>query len=1492
MVRTHGGQEGADSQENQGEILEQVGLLKDGAGNSIVAEWLKLGENDKSDANRLQEILKSTLQTTFEEGQKFGFTAEHVAMAKKEIEFIVSELHKLDSEMPVGALTSTLTGFINRLEAEVKTKPIASDTEVDNTEIVERKKRDTALVEDAIMFREDGKSLLTEWLDAEDEDTVLNLRLLPKINAKLEKDFEFYNSDLRSIEDVKNGIDFIEATTSTVGKLKDIKVSLMPLIHALLDHRIRLEKLLDKKEDAEQDETQSSAIRKGKKKAKPSKEEKLESHNPEESDDKIKKIDYVHFPLFFEKGDKEPKNLIQELVSATTSMEVGIVLGKLKANIDSNFNTQAGKSETEEELIAKKETYERYKRKLEDLGQEFIHPKLFADLDEYITKIETKISLINKQDMPKENAIPLKSEEAVDTASVDPTMGLKFPEEKSEESLENYKVVNFQELRTVLLEKIPEASKEETTQNGDLILQSTEEILTREWNDVKGSNEVAIKRSMALMVELKNDLVPVRASLAEDKNNKGKINLIDDVTKELTDMINSLQGRLDHIANPQLEEKEEAKEIKSVDDINEFLHVLPDIEIYSDSQGIIIMNEIIATLKNETIPAIESGDEAKIKSIKTAISTWQNSLNKEVGFKMGGIGNKLEHQRSFATKRKVTFLISLFEELNFAKGDLEHKLTEIKKQGAKKAKAAPEDTAEGKTDVKPAPEPAPVAASEKNTSPEEINTIPDIQLFVEGMSTFETKSLNHWQGIVHSVSSLLHTEMQRVVAMQDTTGAQELATTVNDMINLLKKKVGFRDNQIGTFIDGKTPANNGKRSLAQGLYRELHTARDLMDQFVAGVQITIPDLKAPATNKKKEDSSAPKQQAKPAASPKPQNTAAPAAAPVPPTPPTPTAAVNSKDKAKIKNRGRHQTHQDFETNQEALKPLTDQEIPSVFEGDTEVIQRKAPERKVEIRDLDEDEEEGGDEEYKPTPLKAEDLLKMNDEGLYDISEEAEKDTGFRKWFDRIFKQAEKVGDSSLEQRTMHEWHELYVEQKEKMTAMEKILKSKKAGDKIFEVFAGDSTKKEYALRKMLQNIEWELVSNPEQAAKRIEGILASNEKISGHQEKIQGLEAQLKRITDAQKDFTVLLPEDVVYDVMYGEDAPRAQMDELQNFLTDISLNYKFYAGKPGKEISNRQMREMFDRYERVRIGGYHRDEKIGFFKRFFSNLGGKIENNNQNDFKAFESSVKMLQQNKLVESPEVSKQEAEMNMKNLRRVVTFAAEEMQDAGTDESLDSILAKVPAEWQPHAEVLRKVYKTYGKNRAQYSQFQEEARDENRLKNVSSEIEGRKTSSEKEHETELENLTNEISADQAEFNQEVEDGFMLERLEGLSKAIRVKGSNGIELEKIEREFLTIDGDALDAEGTAGHKRLKLQLAHEWTKIYTKLNIFELAPTTKRFKRIFESTDEEIPRKDKKAALMSVLPKLEKMQLKFANDTFKKVQISAVMNYFKQVEKDLAK
>jgi hypothetical protein len=523
-----------------------------------------------------------------------------------------------------------------------------------------------------------------------------------------------------------------------------------------------------------------------------------------------------------------------------------------------------------------------------------------------------------------------------------------------------------------------------------------------------------------------------------------------------------------------------------------------------------------------------------------------------------------------------------------------------------------------------------------------------------------------------------------------------------------------------------------------------------------------------------------------------------------------------------------------------------------------------------------------------------------------ISDEIKKDKLFEAWLHRIAERNNKErynAPTYINPKTIEDWHQEYKASANQILTIKGLLTDKTAFENVFSSFETEE-KKDFARKNMGQQLEWELVYDPENAKKKIESILLAHKETIEQNEKAKKLEEKQKEIMRAlTNQGGERIPGEVAFDIMYGNEtfARTAKVHDLSRFLTDMSQNYEYYsnADKDSNHVSH--MRKMFNRYEDSRRNNTpdkHELDKLSWYKKAKLAIGRKLSFNSKledyEDLRSFETIMETMKNLGLVPSANTPKNQSSENMKVVMSGINSAVKTMSAEGNKGMTFEDAVQVLNLSDEQKERIKTLYRTYIDNRGRHTFFQEQAKQSEAskkiLRSIDTSIQNAKTKQSEAH-MKMESALFDIDQYNFEYFQlAIEQEFALDSLTKLSENLR-KNKNSLKaLEDIESKLGRIDSD-MSHEVELAHKRISLELSQAYVTATTKNEKgFVLAPSSiKHYERIL--ADDKITRKKKEEYLNAVI-KLLRDSLAIKKGTLEQIEIKRFITNFEKKLSNLGK
>jgi hypothetical protein len=510
-----------------------------------------------------------------------------------------------------------------------------------------------------------------------------------------------------------------------------------------------------------------------------------------------------------------------------------------------------------------------------------------------------------------------------------------------------------------------------------------------------------------------------------------------------------------------------------------------------------------------------------------------------------------------------------------------------------------------------------------------------------------------------------------------------------------------------------------------------------------------------------------------------------------------------------------------------------------------------------------------------------------------ISPEIRDDAGFNSWIERIAKKNHEKNAGYI--YTIETWFGEYKKQQEKIQVISDLLRAEAVSLSLFKDFKNPE-QIILAKQKMLEKLEWDLIVNTQAAEKKISNILEVKQRVEQNEAHVAKLEKEKTEIVRSLQNKEVKISGELVFNILHGQNAELVKIHDFERFLIDMAQNYEFYHGPLKEKEDMGDMRRMFVLHDKTRKGTYDGNhiKKIGLWGRLTGKLARyrKTGTENYDDLKAFETTIRALEAAEVIPTHTSNKDLAKHNMDNLILLVKKAEDAIANhipledflhsqGGTEKDRESFLA---------------LYNTYIKNKGRNSSMQKLARESDQQGTVVSSINTHLEQAQQRNEELRQEAFETIRGDAGEFDEFAEDvknEFILDEMNSIIQTLREnkKGDNIEKLNLIAKKLESIQTTGLSDDITLTHRRASLELSQAYIRIVSKKPEGVLAPNNMAYyKKIFESSEQEIPKAKKKEYVVAILQTLKDVLPK-KTKTLEKLEIERFIKHFEAIEKTLA-
>ncbi|MES2985905.1 MAG: hypothetical protein V4686_02130 [Patescibacteria group bacterium] len=444
----------------------------------------------------------------------------------------------------------------------------------------------------------------------------------------------------------------------------------------------------------------------------------------------------------------------------------------------------------------------------------------------------------------------------------------------------------------------------------------------------------------------------------------------------------------------------------------------------------------------------------------------------------------------------------------------------------------------------------------------------------------------------------------------------------------------------------------------------------------------------------------------------------------------------------------------------------------------------------------------------PTPIVApvesrkrsiESMIDSTDlDSLNSVPDSIKKDVEFNSWIERM---ADKEYEGSA--KKLEAWYDIFTEQKVKIDTIKNILEDSSVSEKLFKNF---STKedKEFAKKRQVEEFEFALLTDPEEERK-IDEIIKTYTLTRGIKGQIGHLEASAKSLLNTAATSGKHSAE-VVFDIIHGPQAEVKKIDDLADFLTDMSLNYEHYSGSIKNDETRDGMSNMFALYNKTRknpedhIGKLKPRQKFwAKFRDFFAPKGIA----DYDDSMTFRGKILALRNAGLVETARVSKDTAADNMFRLKNFISNLQNEVRNGKKVQE-----AAAESTDEKGKELFQKIYSQYIESVADNSRMQEKVKHSNIRNTTIGTMNEEATELKKVLEVNENELVGVIGGDDwAEFEAMVNQEMAGGKLELLGQKLGQPNIDRKTLDSLTSEFEKVDRDHVDS---LTYKKVALQLS----------------------------------------------------------------------------------
>ncbi len=443
----------------------------------------------------------------------------------------------------------------------------------------------------------------------------------------------------------------------------------------------------------------------------------------------------------------------------------------------------------------------------------------------------------------------------------------------------------------------------------------------------------------------------------------------------------------------------------------------------------------------------------------------------------------------------------------------------------------------------------------------------------------------------------------------------------------------------------------------------------------------------------------------------------------------------------------------------------------------------------------------------PTPIVApvesrkrsiESMIDSTDlDSLNSVPDSIKKDVEFNSWIERM---ADKEYEGSA--KKLEDWYDIFTEQKVKMDTIKNILEDSSVSEKLFKNF---STKedKEFAKKRQIEEFEFALLTDPEEERK-IDEIIKTYTLTRGIKGQIGHLEASAKSLLNTAATSGKHSAE-VVFDIIHGPQAEVKKIDDLANFLTDMSLNYKHYSGSIKNDETRDGMSNMFALYKKTRSNPEEHVGQLKPIKKLWAKFRNMFDTSiaDHDDSMTFRGKILALRNAGLVETARVSKDAAADNMFRLKNFISNLQNEVRNGKKVQE-----AAAESTDEKGKELFQKMYPQYIESVADNSRMQDQVKDSHIRNTTIGTMNEEAAELKKVLEVNENELVGVIGGDNwAEFEAMVNQEMAGGKLERLGQKLGQPNIDRKTLDSLTSEFEKVDRDHVDS---LTYKKVALQLS----------------------------------------------------------------------------------